>query len=229
MYLKKTIPIKGGGDLKVTKNFTYLGVNINNELKDDTEIKKKNSKSNLTNGRIEIFFRNKQISLYTKYRVYMAIPISTLLWGSESWTITDVNKKRLRAFQHKTIRWILNINMYEVQHSRIHNKIVRKSFCNIPDIIKIIQKRQTNWIGDIAKMNTKKLPRKLIASWTKESRKPGRPQTTFRDSYRTCIQNLIPEVQPSLPLSTWIEIAGSPKWSELKNAWWKNVILLSNQ
>ena len=92
-------------------------------------------------------------------------------------------------------------------------------FCNIPDIIKIVQKRQTNWIGAIAKMNEKKLPRKLIASWTKQPRKPGRPQATFRDSYKICIQSLIPDIHPSLPLKSWIDIAKSPTWTELKNKW----------
>ena len=113
--------------------------------------------------------------------------------------------------------------MYEVKDYKIHNKTVRELFCNMPDKIKIIEKRQTNWIGAIAKMDTKKLPRKLIAAWTKVPRKPGRPQANIRDSYRTCIQILIPDLNPSLPLTTWIEIAGSPKWTELKNVWWKQI------
>ena len=117
--------------------------------------------------------------------------------------------------------------MYEVEEYRITNELVRKMLCNIPDIVKIVEKRQTNWIGAIAKMNVKKLPQKLIASWTEEPRKPGRPQATFRDSYKSCIQNLIPDLPPSLPLATWIETANSPMWNVLKNNWWKNIVTVS--
>jgi hypothetical protein len=153
----------------------------------------------------------------------MALPISTLLWGSESWTLTEDNIRKLRAFQTKTIRSILNINMHEVQEHRITNESLRQQFCNIPDILQIILKRQLNWIGSIAKMDFTRLPRKLIASWLDETRKVGRPQSTFRNSFARAIRMLIPTSRPTLPLIDWIDIAATKQWDALINKWWKTV------
>ena len=183
---EKTIPIKNG-KLKVTKIFTYLGVTISNSNKDDKEVKKPIQKATSQIGALKLFLKNKNISVQAKQRVFLAIPISTLLWGSEAWTLTENIIRMLRVFMHKSIRWILNVNMYEVQEHKITNQMIRTQFYNTPDIVQIIQKRQTNWISAIAKMSYDRLPRKLLASWVQEPRKIGRPQASFRDSFKKCI------------------------------------------
>jgi hypothetical protein len=113
--------------------------------------------------------------------------------------------------------------MHEVQEQKITNASIRESFCGIPDIINIIQKCQMHWIGSIARMNTLRLPRKLIASWLDDTRKVGRPQSTFRNSFSNAIKILLPSVQPSLPLIDWIDTAAPKQWTKLINTWWKTI------
>lgn len=221
-----TFPVNDG-HLKMSENFTYLGVNTSPDLKDNNEIKKRIQKATSQLGALKNLFREKSISIAIKHKVFMAIPISTLLWGCESWTLNEHNKRLLRSFQHKSIRSILNINIYEVQDYKITNDSLRQNFCNMPDIIDIIKKRQMNWISAIAKMPTQRLPRKLLASWTKEPRKKGRPQSTYRNSYAECISTLLPDLPRALPLTEWITIAASQKWTELKNKWFKSTTAMS--
>jgi hypothetical protein len=46
--------------------------------------------------------------------------------------------------------------MFQVEHDRIKNEIVRKRFDNIPHIIlDLITLRQANWIGKMAMMDDK--------------------------------------------------------------------------
>jgi hypothetical protein len=197
-----------------------LGVNTTPDLSDNNEIKKRIQKATSQLGALKNLFREKSINTTTKHKVFMAIPMSTVLWGSESWSLNEYNKRILRAFQHKSIRWILNISIYEVEEMKITNKSLRLAFGNMPDIVDIIKKRQMNWVSDIAKMPIKRLPRKLIASWTKDPRKIGRPQTTYRNSYAECISTLLPNISKTLPLTDWIPIAASPIWTVLKNKWY---------
>jgi Reverse transcriptase (RNA-dependent DNA polymerase) len=220
--LSNIFPVTNG-HIQMTNSFTYLGVNISPDLKDDNEIKKRIQKATSQLGALKSFFREKAIPVTTKYKVYMAIPICTLLWGSESWSLNEHNKRLLQVFHHKSIRWIFNISIIEVQDYKITNKAIRNLFCNIPDILDIIKARQMNWISSISKMTTQRLPRKLIASWIDEPRKRGRPQTTYRNSYADCIATLIPSISTSLPLKHWLNIAASTQWTQLQKQWWKTL------
>ena len=117
-----TIPIKCGS-LKVSKNFTYLGVNINNELKDNTEIKIRTQKATAQMGALKDFFRNKHISKKTKYKIYMAIPLSTLLWGSESWTLSNSIIKKL----FPSSRCVFNLTYVFIRYCVIIRQFTTKS------------------------------------------------------------------------------------------------------
>ena len=44
----------------------------------------------------------------TKIRLYNAIVLSTLLYGSETWPMMVANRKRLQAAHHKWLRRILH-------------------------------------------------------------------------------------------------------------------------
>jgi hypothetical protein len=216
------IPIKDG-NLKSSKNFVYLGVNQTSNLKNEDEVQRRILKATSQIGALKNFFSEKRISLKTKYRIYMALPLSTLLWGSESWTLTENIKRLLRSFQHRTIRRILNISMQEVQDYKITNESIRKTFNNIPDIINIIKRRQMTWIGSIAKMNVNRLPRKLMASWLNDPRTRGKPQSTYRNSFASAISTLLPSVNHTFPLTDWLDIAASKQWPTLIDKWWKSL------
>jgi hypothetical protein len=60
-------------------------------------------------------------------------------------------------------------------------------FQNAIDILVIIKARALKWLQNLAKIDNTRLPRKVLASWTPNSRKPGRPQLNICN---TCIEAL---------------------------------------
>jgi len=84
------------------------------------------------------FLSCKDVKLCVKYWIYIAGPLNTLLWGSESWNISDANCNRLCSFHHSAIRRILGIWMDKVLECQITNKQVRMWFENIPSINELI-------------------------------------------------------------------------------------------
>jgi len=92
-------------------------------------------------GMLKHFFSCKDVKLCMKYWIYIAGPLNTLLWGSESWNLSDANCNKLCSFHHSAIRRILRIWMDEVLEYQITNKQVRMWFENIPSIDKFITRR----------------------------------------------------------------------------------------
>ena len=61
-----------------------------------------------------------QVSDHTKVNVYKAFVISTLLYGSESWTMHAHQEKRLNVFHMRCLRRILGITWQD----KVTNKVV---------------------------------------------------------------------------------------------------------
>jgi hypothetical protein len=219
---EEKIPVKDGY-ITFTRLFKYLGSWVTDTLKDDHEMDTRIKRAKSQIGALKPFFKCPNIKVETKYNIYMAIPVNTALWGCESWSLTEQARKRLSAFHHTSIRYILGINMHNVQEHRIENKMVRKWFWNIPDILHIAQKRQLQWIGKVARMHESRMPRKLLMSWIGHERKPGRPQIMYRNTFAQAIHNAIPTYDPIKGTAkAWMTCAkDEPDWKQTINAWWQ--------
>jgi hypothetical protein len=210
------------GTIKFCSDSKYLGSIINNNLRDDNEISTRIKRANSQFRSLKTVLLGKTLHLHTKINLFNAIIMNTVLWGCESWTVSKSSENQLISFQHKLLRRILKISIYEVLENRITNVEVRKHALNSPSIIDTISNRQLLWIGKIAKMNTEQIPRKMLACWHTNKRKPGRPQLNLSNSYANSIKKVIPYVPDDLALEKWIPIAQDKKWPNLVKKWIRN-------
>jgi hypothetical protein len=169
------------------------------------------------------FYRAKNISLKTKRNIFIATAINTVLWGCESWTLSESNYGRLASFQHKCIQHILNINMLQVEQDRIKNETVRERFDKIPHILDLITLRQANWIGKMAIMNDERMQRKLLASWVNNPRKVGRPQLCYRQTFARTINSIV-DSDYNGTFKLWMpQATTSQEWTKQIAKWWTAV------
>ena len=97
--------------LEVLYEFVYLGSTITDNLSIDRELNKRIGKAAMTLSRLtKRVWSNNTLSDHTKVNVYKACVISTLLYGSESWTLHAHQKKRLNVFHMRCLRRILGIS-----------------------------------------------------------------------------------------------------------------------
>ena len=91
--------------LEVVHEFVYLGSTITENLFIDSELNKRIGKAAMTLSRLtnRVWSNNKH-SDHTKVNVYKACVISTLLYGSESWTMHAHQEIRLNVFQMRCLR-----------------------------------------------------------------------------------------------------------------------------
>jgi hypothetical protein len=75
------------GFVSYTKHFKYLGTIISYSLRDDTDINTRIASAGKAMGALNGFFKRPQVNTYSKYLIFMAIPINLLLWSCESWAL----------------------------------------------------------------------------------------------------------------------------------------------
>ncbi len=165
------------------------------------------------------FYRAKNISLKTKRNIFIATTMNTVLMGCKPWTMSESNCRRLVSFQHKCIRRILNINMFQVERNRIKNETVRKQFNNIPHILDLNTLRQANWIGKMAMTEDERMPRKLLASWVNNPRKVRRPQLCYRQTFTRTINSIV-DSDYNGTCKLWMPQATTHEWTEQIAKWW---------
>ena len=113
----------------------------------------------------------------TKMRVYQACVLSTLLYGSESWTLYTRQEGRLNAFHLRSLRKILGITWQD----RVPNKDVLAR-AKIPSMFALLSQRRLRWLGHVVRMQDGRIPKDILYSeLTTGTRQTGRPFLRFKD------------------------------------------------
>ena len=107
--------------LELVHEFVYLGSIITDNMSIDSEPNKRIWKAAMTLSRLtKRVWSNNKLSDHTIVNVYKACVISTLLYGSESWTMRAHQEKRLNVFHMHCLRRVLGITWQD----KVTNKVV---------------------------------------------------------------------------------------------------------
>lgn len=122
MSLKKTNVMAQGTDnqpmisvdnyeLEAVNQFTYLGSTISSNISLDAQIDKRIGKAATTLARLSSrVWENSKLTTKTIVAVYNACVVSTLLYGSETWTTYARQERRFNSFHMRCLRRILGIS-----------------------------------------------------------------------------------------------------------------------
>ena len=95
-------------ELDVIHDFVYLGSAISDTLSLDAEFGRRIGKAATTMTRLtKKAWNNSKLIKHTKIQIYRACVMSTLLYGSESWTLRARQELKLNAFHMRSLRCIL--------------------------------------------------------------------------------------------------------------------------
>ena len=93
-------------------------------------------------------------------KIYNALIKSSLLYGSETWRLTENNKRRVEAIEMDALRRSSKISRKE----RIRNVTIRQQIGLEEPIIKEIEQNQLTWYGHVQRMAEGRLP-KIALKW----------------------------------------------------------------
>ena len=156
-YTEPNISVNGQR-LSVVDKFTYLGSTLSRTVTIDDEVNNRLAKASAAFGRLrKNVWARRGISTETKIKVYKAVVLTTLLYGSESWTVHKRHAKKLNHFHTICLRKLLGIKWQD----KIPDTVVLTR-ANVPSIHTTLMQTQLRWAGHVVRMPDHRLPKKLL-------------------------------------------------------------------
>ena len=164
-----------GDNLPLTEEFTYLGSTVRYDGGADSDIRNRLGKARNAFRMLQNVWKSSQYSTKTKLRLYKSCVLTTLLYGSECWRMTESDLNKLSTFHTKNLRKILRIFWPKtISNQQLFTQ------CNQESMGTIIMQKRWRWIGHIMRQDTDSITRTAL-HWTPEGkRKRGRPKNTWR-------------------------------------------------
>jgi hypothetical protein len=103
------------------------------------------------------------LSRDVKVKIYKTIILPVVLYGCESWSLTQREEHRLRVFENRILRRIFGPKRDEVtgEWRKLYNEELHNLYSS-PDIIRQVKSRQMRWAGHVARMGEE---RKVYNFW----------------------------------------------------------------
>ena len=121
-------------------------------------------------------WNNSSLTEKTRIHVYQACVLSTLLYGSESWTTYARHEKKLNSFHQRWLRRILHIKWQD----KISNTEVLER-ANMMSMYTILCKRRLRRLGHVKRIDPGRMPKDLLYGKLAEgSQHAGHPQTALQ-------------------------------------------------
>ena len=123
-------------------------------------------------------FSSRAITIESKGIAYYSLILPIVLYGAETWCLTEGLFRQLRNFHHSCVRAMCRVNRNHVYTHRISTKVLLESL-NLQPIEHYVFNRQLSWFGHTARMPFHRLPRKLLSCWVNHKRPRGSPEFTY--------------------------------------------------
>ena len=123
-------------------------------------------------------FSNPNVAVEAKRAVYEGLILSILLYGAESWCLTEKLLSLLRIFHNRCIRSMCRVTLKQCFKFRISNEQLQCRL-NLRSIDIYITKKQLRWASPVDRMDFERIPRKMLSSWVCNKRPIGVPEFTY--------------------------------------------------
>ena len=170
-----------GNKLNSVLELTYLGSIISSNGCIDDEIQRTMAKASASFGQLrERLWNNHHVSMRVKCKIYRAIVLSTLLYGSEAWTVYRRQVKKLHPFMMRHLRSIMRITWMDKVTSK---EILERT--GLPSMEDLLIRKNIRWTGHLMRMSPDRLPKQVLYSQLFSGhRKRGRPRHGFKDTIK---------------------------------------------
>lgn len=160
--------------IEQVKTFNFLGSTIS-YFYEDTDIHTKLTKFNRINGTIARTLKNK-VRKDTLIKFYKTMAIPCGIYGSESWTITKMNERRIQTSEMRFLRRAAGYTKMD----RKRNIEIRQEL-EVEDVNEMIREYRRKWREHVERMEDDRIPKRIWNYKAKGRRTAGRPRKRWAD------------------------------------------------
>ena len=161
-----------GTCIEQVAQFPYLGQKITEDGRCEEEIKRRINIAKTTFSKMTKILTSRKINVETRKRILQCYVWSTLLYGAETWTISENMAKRLSALEMWCYRRMLRISWTE----KITNEEVLQKAEIKKRLYTTIQTKKLQYFGHIIRQNGEPLYRTVLEGKVNGTRGRGRPR-----------------------------------------------------
>ena len=148
----------GDHTLEVVEKFTYLGSTMSNSLSLDPELNCRIGKATTAMACLtKRVWENGMLTINTKMKVYQACVLSTLLYGSEAWTLYAHQERRLSTFHLRCLRRLLGLTWQD--HITNIDVLAKAGMASMHSMLTT---RRLRWLGHVSRMEDSCIPKNLL-------------------------------------------------------------------
>ena len=173
------IKLPGGLFMSVVDRFKYLGSYVSRSGDDTFDVDARIESAGKAFGSLRgCIFSSTHIAREAKTAVYTSLVLGILLYGAESWSLTEAMLHRLRTFHARCVRSMHRVTRKHTWDHHISTQELEQRL-GLETIDFYISRRQLRWLGHVSRMGPERLPRQMLSCWVPHPRPRGAPQLTY--------------------------------------------------
>ena len=193
--------LPGGLFMPIVSCFPYLGRKVSRSGSDLPDVDSRVESAGKAFGMLSAcLFRSTAVTRKAKRTVYEGEILSILLYGSETWLLTEAVLQRLRCFHVRCLRAMCRVTRVHTREQHISTWELQQEM-GLESIDVYVARRQVRWLGHVARMPFERTPRRMLSSWVPAPRPAGGQLMTFGRSAEKAMGKF------NIPFSTWAELA----------------------
>ena len=170
-----------GIEIKQVNKFEYLGSLITSDAKSDQEIKRRIGIAKTAFTCMSNVLTARNINSQTKLRLIKCYIWSTMLYGCDTWTISEAMKKQLEAAEMWFLRRMMKVSWIK----KVTNEDVLRRAQTERQLLKQIVKRQCSFLGHIVRKGGTEC--RMVTGKVEGKRDRGRQRQTFLGWLGKCL------------------------------------------
>jgi len=131
-----------GEDIKRSSDFCYLGSTVSENGGTSKEVNARIQKARESFSKLRKAWLSKSLRKDTKIRIFNACVKSVLLYGCETWLVTNEIQRKIQIFVNRCLRYILRIWWPKIISNKDLWKVTGQEDINLE-----IRKKKFRWIG----------------------------------------------------------------------------------
>ena len=174
-----------GGEIKEVQEFCYLGDVVDCEAGVERAVRARVTAAWNAWREMESLLKNRHIPLKIRGSVYESCVRSVMLYGAETWRMTEGIEDILKRCDRRMLRYMAGVRLIDM----VHSKEVAKR-CGLAEIQEKMRQRRLQWFGHVRR-EKEGGGLKMVEEMSVQGVMPaGRPRRTWRDTVEVDMKSL---------------------------------------